>query len=82
MAVATLRCRTTTLVLHTLGTSPALVALTLPCIRRDVFHAARAATEAGHFFFAPGRFDENGNVTSFTQTSQSSIDLCAVLADP
>jgi hypothetical protein len=27
-------------------------------------------------------FDENGNVTSFTQTSQSSDDLCAVLASP
>lgn len=27
-------------------------------------------------------FDENGNVTSFTRTSQSSVDLCAVLADP
>jgi hypothetical protein len=27
-------------------------------------------------------FDEDGNVTSFTQTSQSSVDLCAVLADP
>ena len=27
-------------------------------------------------------FDENGNVTSFTQTSQSSVDICAVLADP
>jgi hypothetical protein len=26
--------------------------------------------------------DENGNVTSFTQTSQSSVDLCAVLTDP
>jgi hypothetical protein len=27
-------------------------------------------------------FDANGNVTSFTQTSTSSVDLCAVLADP
>jgi hypothetical protein len=27
-------------------------------------------------------FDESGNVTSFTQTSASSVDLCAVLADP
>jgi hypothetical protein len=27
-------------------------------------------------------FDQNGNVTSFTQTSASSVDLCAVLADP
>ncbi len=27
-------------------------------------------------------FDANGNVTSFTQTSQSSVDVCAVLADP
>ena len=27
-------------------------------------------------------FDEDGNVTSFTQTSQSSVDICAVLADP
>lgn len=27
-------------------------------------------------------FDANGNVTSFTQTSASSIDICAVLADP
>jgi hypothetical protein len=27
-------------------------------------------------------FDEDGNVTSFTQTSQSSVDLCRVLGDP
>lgn len=27
-------------------------------------------------------FDQNGNVTSFTQTSASSVDLCALLADP
>jgi hypothetical protein len=27
-------------------------------------------------------FDESGNPTSFTQTSASSVDLCAVLADP
>jgi hypothetical protein len=27
-------------------------------------------------------FDESGNVTSFTQTSASSVDMCAVLADP
>ena len=27
-------------------------------------------------------FDQSGNVTSFTQTSASSVDLCAVLADP
>jgi hypothetical protein len=27
-------------------------------------------------------FDEEGNVISFTQTSASSVDLCAVLADP
>ena len=26
--------------------------------------------------------DEEGNVISFTQTSASSVDLCAVLADP
>jgi hypothetical protein len=27
-------------------------------------------------------FDEDGNVTSFTQTSQSSVDLCRVLGNP
>jgi hypothetical protein len=27
-------------------------------------------------------FDASGNVTSFTQTSASSVDMCAVLADP
>lgn len=27
-------------------------------------------------------FDASGNVTSFTQTSASSVDICAVLADP
>jgi hypothetical protein len=27
-------------------------------------------------------FDEQGNLISFTQTSSSSMDLCAVLADP
>jgi hypothetical protein len=27
-------------------------------------------------------FDEEGNVISFTRTSASSVDLCAVLADP
>lgn len=51
MAVATLRCRTTASILYTLGTSPALVALTFPRAHRDVPHAARAETEARHFFF-------------------------------
>jgi hypothetical protein len=27
-------------------------------------------------------FDESGNVVSFSQTSASSVELCAVLADP
>jgi hypothetical protein len=55
-AVSTCRCATTTLVLRTLGMAPALVTLTFPRIRRDVLHAPRAATQAGHFFFCPGNF--------------------------
>lgn len=61
--------------------------------KEDVANPATFNLSGNSLIFFPGvlsltrgpvslTVDANGNVVSFTQTSASSVDLCAVLADP